>query len=237
MILITDGRDYLTMNVKKLTLVDQIYQNIKSDISNNVLSPGQRINVKDLSRKYGVSDTPIKQALNRLMSDKMVVNTPNKGMSVRVITLEEMNDIFDMRLMMDLYFMKDIIATLCYNETLRNQLIENVHLHEQCVSGEYSEQPCSKYYELDNAFHELYLTGSGNKKAVETFANLNPFMYSSYTYFQQPLIRDKECVVEHKAILDAILKQDLNALKNAVETHICNSRKTMQLIFKVNQML
>ncbi len=225
------------MDEKKLTLVDQIYQNIKVDIANNSLSPGQKINVKDLSRKYGVSDTPVKQALNRLISDDMVINTPNKGMSVRAITLEEMNDIFDMRLMMDLYFMRDIVATLSYNENLKKQLIENIETHERFVLAESSLRPTQRYFELDNEFHQLFLTCSGNKKAVDTFNNLNPFMYSTYTYIQQPLIRDRECVAEHKAIVDAILKQDLNALKTAIEMHITNSRKTIQLIFKVNQMM
>lgn len=225
------------MEEKKKTLVDKIYQNIKSDIANNSLRPGQKINVKELSRKYGVSDTPVKQALNRLISDRMVINTPNKGMSVRAITLEEMNDIFDMRLMLDLYFMKDILATLSYNECLKKQLIENVRKHEHFVANETEEKTNHEYYDLDNEFHQIYLKGSGNKKALETFNNLNPFMYSTYTYIQQPQIRDKECVEEHKAIVDAIIKQDLEALQAAIELHIENCRKTMQLIFKVNQMM
>ena len=224
---------------KKITLVDQIYLNIKEDIGNKVLFPGQKINVKELSRKYEVSDTPVKQALNRLISDHMVISVPNKGMSVRHVSLEELDEIFDMRLMMDLYFMKDILSTFSYNKILQEQMRKNIEEHSALVQNKNGDTPykSSTYYSFDNAFHELYLTGSGNQKVIETFRNLNPFMYSSYTYMQQPHLRDVECIGEHQAIFDAISKQDPAELKAAIENHILNSKKTMHLIFKVNQIL
>ena len=216
---------------KKITLVDQIYLNIKEDIGNKVLFPGQKINVKELSRKYEVSDTPVKQALNRLISDHMVISVPNKGMSVRHVSLEELDEIFDMRLMMDLYFMKDILSTFSYNKILQE--------HSALVQNKNGDTPykSSTYYSFDNAFHELYLTGSGNQKVIETFRNLNPFMYSSYAYMQQPQLRNIECIEEHQAIFDAILRQNQDELKTAIENHILNTKKTMHLIFKVNQIL
>lgn len=103
---------------EKITLADQIYADIKKDITNKQLVSGEKINIKELARKYGVSDTPVKQALQRLAEEKLVVNTPNKGMSVRTLTPHELNDTFDIRLMMDTFFIKDIITTLNYNSTL-----------------------------------------------------------------------------------------------------------------------
>ncbi len=224
---------------KKITLVDQIYLNIKEDIGNKVLFPGQKINVKELSRKYEVSDTPVKQALNRLISDHMVISVPNKGMSVRHVSIEELDEIFDMRLMMDLYFMKDILSTFSYNKILQEQMRKNIEEHSAFLQTitEDDPQKSSTYYSFDSSFHELYLTGSGNQKVIETFRNLNPFMYSSYAYMQQSQIRNIECVEEHQEIFDAILKQDPQELKAAIETHLLNSQKTMHLIFKVNQIL
>ena len=224
---------------KKITLVDQIYLNIKEDIGNKVLFFGQKINVKELSRKYEVSDTPVKQALNRLISDHMVISVPNKGMSVRHVSIEELDEIFDMRLMMDLYFMKDILSTFSYNKILQEQMRKNIEEHSAFLQTitEDDPQKSSTYYNFDSSFHELYLTGSGNQKVIETFRNLNPFMYSSYAYMQQSQIRNIECVEEHQAIFDAILKQDPQELKAAIETHLLNSQKTMHLIFKVNQIL
>ena len=141
---------------EKITLADQIYADIKKDITNKQLVSGEKINIKELARKYGVSDTPVKQALQRLAEEKLVVNTPNKGMSVRTLTPHELNDTFDIRLMMDTFFIKDIITTLNYNSTLRQQLLENMEKQKQFISCNDSTVDAEGYFQLDLEFHVLF---------------------------------------------------------------------------------
>lgn len=222
---------------EKITLADQIYADIKKEITNKQLVSGEKINIKELARKYGVSDTPVKQALQRLAEEKLVVNTPNKGMSVRTLTPHELNDTFDIRLMMDSFFIKDIITTLNYNNTLRQQLLENMERQKHFISCNDSTVDAEGFFQMDLEFHILYLTASGNQKAVEILKDLQPFTFSAGTYFNQPHYRDCECVEEHQAILDAALSADPEGLRKAIETHIGNSRRAFQLIFKVNQMV
>ncbi len=222
---------------KKLTLTDQIYQDIKNDISAKEYQPGEKLNIKELARKYNVSDTPVKQALQRLAEEKMVVNTPNKGMSVRAMTPHELNDIFDMRQMMDTFFVKDIVTTLNYNQALRQQLIDVLEAQRKFIEQNESSRKPEEFFSLDMEFHTLYLAASGNRKAVEILRDLQPFTYATGTYLNQPHYRDCECVEEHQAILDAAFASDLDALRNAVTTHLNNSKKALQLIFKVSQMV
>ena len=222
---------------KKLNLTDTIYLSIKNDIIAQVFLPGEKLNIKELARKYNVSDTPVKQALQRLMDEKMVVNTPNKGMSIRTLTSHEMNDIFDMRLMMDTFFAKDIIATLNYNDTLRQQIIDNLTTQKNFIENNDSSHMPEEYFTLDLEFHTLFLTASGNQKAVDVFRELQPFTYATGRYVKQPYSRDCECVKEHEAILEAAFAGDLEKLQEAVTTHLNNSRNALQLIFKVNRMI
>ena len=222
---------------KKNTLTDRIYQDIKDDITKQVFQPGEKLNIKELARKYGVSDTPVKQALQRLVEEKLVINIPNKGMSVRALTAHELNDIFDMRLMMDSFFIKDIITTLNYNTGLKEQLLKNMEKQNQFIQKDKSSAKPEEYFSLDMEFHTLYLAASGNQKAVEVLKDLQPFTYATGTYVDQPHYRDCECVAEHQAILDAALAGDAAALKTAVEAHIYNSRRALQLIFKVSQLI
>ena len=222
---------------KKLNLTDTIYLSIKNDIIAQVFQPGEKLNIKELARKYNVSDTPVKQALQRLMDEKMVVNTPNKGMSIRTLTSHEMNDIFDMRLMMDTFFAKDIIATLNYNDTLRQQIIDNLTTQKNFIENNDSFHMPEEYFTLDLEFHTLFLTASGNQKAVDVFRELQPFTYATGRYVKQPYSRDCECVKEHEAILEAAFAGDPEKLQEAVTTHLNNSRNALQLIFKVNRMI
>lgn len=222
---------------EKKTLSEQIYMDIKREISNQELASGEKINIKEVARRYGVSDTPVKQALQRLAEEKLVVNTPNKGMRVRTLTPHELNDIFDLRLMMDLYFANDIITALHYNTTLREQLLDNLKQQKDFVSSKNSSSNAEQYFQLDLQFHTLFLTASGNQKAVEVLKDLQPFTFSAGAYFNQPHSRDCECVAEHQAILDATLAGDSEALRAAITTHIHNSQRAFQLIFNVNQMV
>lgn len=149
---------------KKTTLTDKIYQDIKDDILTKVFQPGEKLNIKELAREYQVSDTPVKQALQRLAEEKLVVNTPNKGMSVRALTPHELQDIFDMRLMMDTFFVKDIVTTLNYNHGLRQQLIDCLEAQKKFIESNDSNHKPDEFFELDLEFHTLYLAASGNQK-------------------------------------------------------------------------
>lgn len=222
---------------KKLTRTDQIYQKIKEDITAKEYAPGEKLNIKELARRYEVSDTPVKQALQRLVDEKMVVNTPNKGMSVRALTPHELNDIFDMRLMMDTFFAKDIITTLNYNSMLKQQLLDNLERQREFIERNESAGRPEEYFALDLEFHVLFLTASGNQKAVEVLRDMQPFTYATGTYVSQPHSRDCECVEEHQAVLEAALSGDVERLQKMVASHLNNSRKALQLIFKVNQMI
>ncbi len=222
---------------KKQTLTEKIYQEIKDDINNKVFQPGEKLNIKELARKYAVSDTPVKQALQRLADEKIVVNTHNKGMSVRAMTPHEMTDIFDLRLMMDTFFIKNIVTTLNYNAELRQQLIHNLEKQKAFIAQDDSCHKPEEYFELDLEFHTLYLKASGNQKVVDVFRSMQPFTYASGMYVSQPKHRDMECVEEHQAILDAALASDLDGLQAAVKAHLDNSSKALSLIFKVNQMI
>lgn len=231
-----EGTQENMLERKKTTLANKIYLEIKDDIAKKIFVPGEKLNIKELARKYDVSDTPVKQALQRLAEEKLVINTPNKGMSVRTLTPTELNDIFDMRLMMDTFFIKDIISTLNYNNNLRQQLIDNLERQKQFIETNESSSNPAEYFALDMEFHTLYLTASGNQKAVEVLRDLQPFTYASGTYLNQPHYRDCECVAEHEEILKAVFNADFPALERAIQTHIANSRRALQLIFKVSQM-
>ncbi|MBQ5708890.1 MAG: GntR family transcriptional regulator, partial [Anaerotignum sp.] len=208
---------------KKLTLTDKIYQDIKDDINAKVFQPGEKLNIKELARKYDVSDTPVKQALQRLSDEKIVVNTPNKGMSVRTMNSHEMGDIFEIRRMLDTFLIKDIVTTLNYNADLRQQLIDNLERQKAFIARDDSDHKPEEYFELDLEFHTLYLKASGNQKAVDIFCDMQPFTYATGRYVKQPYSRDCECVKEHEAILEAAFAGDLEKLQEAITAHLNNS--------------
>ena len=224
----------------KTTLVDIIYDNIRKDITQGILMPGQKINIKELSERYGASLTPIKLALNRLISEKIVENYPRQGMKIKSVEAEEIAEIFDLRLMLDLWFTKEIVTSVSYNKELKEEFKKNVEEHLQSIRSLTPDSPVDVYlknYDYDNKFHELLMKCSGNKKTIDMYHYINPFLYSHFIFRKQSKERDIDGVKEHEAILNAILSEDEEALREALRTHNRNSKKTIGHILKVDKIL
>lgn len=224
----------------KETLVETITRKIKLDIVAQELQPGQRIQSKELANKYGVSETPVKLALNRLISEQVVVNFPRQGMRIRPMSEEDAREVFDLRLMMDLYYTKEIIESVQVNRQLRSALEENVSRHQELILryADHSEvELFLENYMLDNEFHELYLKCSGNRKLVDMYHSINPFMYSNYIFKKQSSEKDIAGVEEHREIIEAIFARDEERLRHWLRVHNNNAVKSISVIMKTDRIL
>ena len=222
----------------KETLVETIMKKIKEDIVAQELQPGQRIQAKNLALRYGTSETPVKLALNRLIAEQVVENFPRQGMRIKSMSEEDAREIFGIRLMMDLYYTKEIIESVRMNKLLKNALLENVRHHLEVVK-EYAD--CNSVelflenYTLDNEFHELYLKCSGNKKLVDMYHSINPFMYSNYIFKKQSNEKDISGVEEHQEIVKAILDEDEERLRHWLRVHNENAIKSVNTIMRTDR--
>ena len=87
--------------IEYATLNDVAYERIKEQIIDNVLKPGERIDTDDLSEQLGVSKTPILNALKALEKDGYVTINARSGTYVRSLSKEEIEAIFDFRLVLE----------------------------------------------------------------------------------------------------------------------------------------
>lgn len=224
----------------KETLVEAICKKIRRDIIAHELLPGQKINVKELAKKYGSSETPVKQALNQLVSEQIVENYPRHGMKIKSIDGEEAREIFQLRLMMDLYYTKEIIEAVRINRELRDALEKNVEEHFEILEKyekDSSVENYMEYYLQDARFHELYLICSGNRKMVELYHSINPFIYSNYIFRKQSIEKNYSGLEEHRSIIQAIFDEDEDRLKTCLKAHIDNALQAIEIIIKTDKML
>ena len=222
------------------TLVETISRKIKLDIVAQELQPGQRIQVKELAKKYGTSETPVKLALNRLISEQVVENFPRQGMRIRPLNEEDAREIFSLRLMMDLYYTREIIEAVQFNKVLQEALTANVNKHLEVIQRYADHNDLELFmenYMLDNEFHELYLKCSGNKKLVDLYHSVNPFMYSNYIFKKQSREKDISGVEEHREIIEAIFAKDEDRLRHWLKVHNNNAVKSINAIMKIDRMM
>ena len=219
------------------TLVDTIYDVIKKEIAASHLKPGEKLNSRVLAERYQVSETPIKQALNRLITEGLVESIPRKGMRVRMISWAEIDEILELRLMLDLFFVSDVIKNLRENPELTEQLNNTILCQTACLDLIEDADYYNRTYELDNRFHELYIASGGNSKALEVFHNLNSHVYSSFIYGRQPKEQTLEGIREHQNILGTLVNGDEDKAKELITIHISNARNHIYAALKHNDQL
>jgi DNA-binding GntR family transcriptional regulator len=87
--------------ISRATLTAQIEEALRVDILEGVLRPGQRIRAHELTERYGVSATPLREALQRLAVEGLVELDPRMGATVAPISLEDLRDIYEMLQLLD----------------------------------------------------------------------------------------------------------------------------------------
>lgn len=220
--------------IVNVSLVDQIYTDIKRKILLGTFAPNLKLTTSMLCDIYKVSDTPIKQALNRLVSDGLVEATPRRGMRVSIIDEKKVSDAYKARLMIELYAIPYIMEKSKSNPSFIEELEQLIKEHERIVSSSlldtYNEDA---QYEIDLSFqfHLMLVETTQNDIIISMYKNITNY---TYIYYRANLRKSEEIrlsLSEHRDILQCIKNLNAEELRNALELHL-NKR-----LDKIQQML
>lgn len=226
----------MTENIKLVsanTMVDEVYSYIKKDIIEEYLPAGKKIDMNNLCSRYGVSPTPIKQALNRLIAEGMVESIPRKGCRVSPFNWNRVDETFEIRLMMELYFAPQAIEAVKTSPALRERFERNLQENLKLAWKYDTPEEYFQTYELDRQFHELLILASGNQTALRTYRGLNAFAYSAYLFGRQPQSQTVNGILEHQVIYESICAGDVEQLRTQIQTHVENARNKIRLALKL----
>lgn len=143
------------------SLVDNAYQQIKGWIIHYYLKPGARLHVKDLSQTLGISQTPVREALSMLEKENLIDREPQKGFRVRSLSLQEIEDLYDLRIALEVLSARQAAQRITlYDRKRLTNLLSKV--------GRFLESGNkSGILELEQNFHTIILEASGNKPLAE----------------------------------------------------------------------
>ncbi len=79
------------------TLTSSVYDQIRTDIVSCLLEPGQKLRIEALKSRYGLGTSPIREALNRLSSERLVMQIDQRGFVVAPMSLEDINELTESR--------------------------------------------------------------------------------------------------------------------------------------------
>ena len=222
----------IAQHLRTHSLVDLAYEAIKKDIHSRNFLPGQKIIVRELAEKYGTSETPIKQALNRLVTEGLVETFLRKGMRVKEMAWDWVEESLEARRMIETFCAERAVVAVRDDHEIRKKFETNIQSHAG-ILAETSDM--TKYFEhsqLDDEFHRLLAHCSGNKKIIEMYKTLGSHLYMNYIYGLQKKARIAEAFEEHQAVWKALKDQDLPLLIESIERHLLNGKANMRAIFE-----
>lgn len=225
----------MTAKSTKATLGENVSELIKNDITKHVLKPGEKINLKDLCTRYGVSETPVRTALTNLAADNLIEIFPRQGMIVKPINIDNCRETFELRRMMELYTADKMVETYAVDESFRKELEENVKQNMDAVkklNPGSSYDDYQKNYRLDSDFHRTLLSCAGSEMLMNTYQSINPFQYINYVYEKQSKERLIKGIEEHTDVLNALKTGNVDLVREKLATHLDNAMNSIITILK-----
>ena len=203
--------------------VDQLYSNIKKRIIRGDLKPNQKLCIRELSEYYNISDTPVKQALNRLVAEQLVEALPRKGMRVRCITQKDIHESLETRLMIELYAVPFALQAIKTDDTLLNRLSANLKENEELIieTGsfcDYSEK-AKEEDEISREFHSIMVECIQNSLIFDIYQNTIKHQYVFYQYGRDKMNEVIASLDEHKKIFSYLKEGDEIGLRNMIIEH------------------
>lgn len=205
-------------------LVDLACDEIKDDILNKRLVPGQKIIVRELSERYNISVTPIKQALNRLVSEGIVEGIPRRGMIVRQLSVKDIVDYVETRRMIEMYSIPYVLEYSKSDSSFLEQLEGNLNIHSESIMPAYDTKNFVRLHQIDFDFHTMIVATIQNDRILDIYRNLGTHCTITYLYGKKVLERTRSSLEEHKGIYEAIKNGDAAELAAAITRHIDNVR-------------
>jgi DNA-binding GntR family transcriptional regulator len=189
-----------------VTLSDEIFRALVKDILSGTTEPGARLDEPSLCRKFGVSRTPIREALRRFSGTGLVEVTPRKGVTVARIDIDELNDMFEALAEFEALCAKLGAVRMTMLEKKRLEVV-NLNREPRILNG--SEDLAA----LNNEFHEIIYQGAHNASIASVTRSfrqrLAPFRALQFVPGETEY-----------AIVEAIVRSDAQAAYTMMRDHV-----------------
>jgi DNA-binding GntR family transcriptional regulator len=201
--------------IENKALRNYVYDHIRELIDQGVLPVGKKIDKSDLSQRFGVSQTPINDALNRLVGENYLEQKSRKGYFIREFNISEFCELFEMRAGLE-----GVAVRLCCENATDEQLQTLVTAFDEFALP-VDEVGLKRYYESDRRFHENIVLFSGNHFILESLRTTG---FQARTY-QKGLVRGPDITLyEHRMVVEALKVRDGERAQQQMVWHLLGSR-------------
>jgi DNA-binding GntR family transcriptional regulator len=217
---------------ERRALVDKLASQLHARVLSGELPSGTRLRQEALAEEFGVSRTPVREALRKLQAGGLVELQPHRGAVVRGLSSREIRDAYEVRATLEA-----LAARLAAERVSREQLKRLEHAQgefrgtlERTVARrrggrEVGEREVRRWGNANDEFHQTIHEASGNDVLTGTLAQLNrsfPRDLSRLVIGESTAMLEAN-VREHEAILEALSRHDPTAAYELMQEHVARA--------------
>lgn len=220
--------------LRKRSLSDEVYEFLYEKIIAGKYIAGDWLRQDDISTQLGVSQTPVREALDRLVASGLAERVPFRGVRVPQLAPNEIIDAFIMRLLLE-----NLAARLAIN-VIQNEEIQTLAGIVDKTENLLSLEDMSTLRQLNKEFHSRIVENARSpllSKLYEMTTNSFPdWMLYEYMFRHPELLQNslKREYYEHKAIVEAFEQKDLLTATRVINDHIKNLGDELELYLGIS---
>ncbi|MCT4352247.1 GntR family transcriptional regulator [Streptomyces sp. Je 1-79] len=204
--------------VQRHSVRGQILQALRTALVGGELVPGEVYSAPVLAERFGVSATPVREAMQQLAVEGAVEVVPNRGFRVTERTPRELAELAEIRALIEIPIMLRLARTVPAARWAELRPLA------EATGAAAARGDRAHYAEADRAFHRAVLSLAGNEQLLAVADDLH--RRSQWPLTSGPVTRHGDLVAdaaEHGALLDALIAQDVTVVQSLVREHFTGS--------------
>ncbi len=210
----------------------QAYSRTKELILTYQMSPGQRLDTQYLKKEIGVSTTPIREVLNRLVEEGYVRQIKNRGYYVNDLGYKDIENLYEVREALELFAVKKALREgTKMDRALQDEIKQNMDLYFRYTD----EKGYRNRLPIDERFHVILANLSGNHHLVTMLKNIFEKINYKEKVFELYPQRGVQASKEHNKIFKLLLARKEEKLLQHLQNHIRAGKQRILSILKARE--
>jgi len=205
------------LSLSPRALYEDVAELLRQRIFTRELEPGSWIDEVKIAEAYGISRTPMREALKVLAAEGLVTMKVRRGAYVTEVSEQDLRDIYHL-----LSLLESDAAAVVATTASDLELGQLQELHEALEVAAGTPGDTGRYFELNEQFHQRMLSVAKNRWREQMVADLRKVMKLNRHHSLLKTGRVEESLAEHRAVMAAMLARDAAAVRQCMAEHFQN---------------
>lgn len=203
-----------TRSISRKSLPEEIADDLRERILSGEMSEGQPIRQEALAGEYGVSRMPVREALRRLDAEGLVQFETNRGGSVTAHSIDEIGEIFDLRMLIEVDLFRHSIPRMTKED------FDRCHEILEAMESSYHNEDAAQWGRLNHQYHAaLYL--AANRSFSNELLHRIHLQSDRYVRMHLSIMGDKQPAIdEHRGLIDFAIRREIEEGCKLLKMHI-----------------